>query len=117
MPKTLLTFVEDIYEDLELWYPKLRCEEAGYAMRLAAPDGTFLMDAHGAPARLGGEDYLVLALSMSNWDRTQLAVFDRSGGLRYREVVTGTCNAVAAPEPDAFLFGCGLAVHRYTVRR
>ena len=29
MQKTLLTFVDDIYEDLELWYPKLRCEEAG----------------------------------------------------------------------------------------
>ena len=24
MPKTLLTFVDDIYEDLELWYPLLR---------------------------------------------------------------------------------------------
>ena len=31
MQKTLLTFVDDIYEDLELWYPKLRLEEAGYA--------------------------------------------------------------------------------------
>jgi protease I len=34
--KALLTFVDDLYEDLELWYPKLRCEEAGYAMRVAA---------------------------------------------------------------------------------
>ena len=37
MQKTLLTFVDDHYEDLELWYPKLRLEEAGYAMRVAAP--------------------------------------------------------------------------------
>jgi hypothetical protein len=36
MQKILLTFVDDIYEDLELRYPKLRCEEAGYAIRLAA---------------------------------------------------------------------------------
>ena len=36
MAKMLLTFVDDLYEDLELWYPKLRCEEAGYPMRLAA---------------------------------------------------------------------------------
>ncbi|HMP82787.1 MAG TPA: protease, partial [Verrucomicrobiota bacterium] len=36
MNKTLLTFVDDIYEDLELWYPKLRVEEAGYSMRIAA---------------------------------------------------------------------------------
>ena len=27
--KRILIFVEDIYEDLELWYPKLRLEEAG----------------------------------------------------------------------------------------
>jgi hypothetical protein len=59
----------------------------------------------------------VLTLSMSNWDRTQLAVFDRSGALRYREVVAGTCNAIAAPEPDAFLFGCGTTVQRYSCRR
>jgi protease I len=36
MRKTLLTFVDDLYEDLELWYPKLRLEEAGYAMSMAA---------------------------------------------------------------------------------
>ena len=29
VPKTLLAFVDDLYEDLELWYPKLRLEEAG----------------------------------------------------------------------------------------
>ncbi len=28
--KTLLAFLDDVYEDLELWYPKLRLEEAGY---------------------------------------------------------------------------------------
>ena len=27
--KRLLMFVDDIYEDLELWYPKLRMIEAG----------------------------------------------------------------------------------------
>ena len=28
--KTLLAFLDDVYEDLELWYPKLRVEAAGY---------------------------------------------------------------------------------------
>jgi len=51
MQKTLLTFVEDLYEDLELWYPKLRCEEAGYAMRLAAPENKTYKGKHGYPAR------------------------------------------------------------------
>jgi protease I len=50
MPKTLLTFVEDIYEDLELWYPMLRLEEAGYAVRLAAPEIRTYVGKHGYPA-------------------------------------------------------------------
>jgi hypothetical protein len=28
--KSLLAFVEDVYEDLELWYPKIRLEEEGW---------------------------------------------------------------------------------------
>ena len=35
--KTLLAFLDDVYEDLELWYPKLRLEESGYALKCAAP--------------------------------------------------------------------------------
>ncbi len=48
--KTLLTFVDDIYEDLELWYPLLRLQEAGYAMRLAAPALRTYAGKHGYPA-------------------------------------------------------------------
>jgi protease I len=33
--KRILTFVGDIYEDLELWYPKLRLIEAGAAVVVA----------------------------------------------------------------------------------
>jgi protease I len=45
----LLTFVDDIYEDLELWYPKLRLEEAGYRTVVAAmTPGTFA-GKHGYP--------------------------------------------------------------------
>lgn len=34
----LLCFVGDVYEDLELWYPKLRMEEAGAHMTIAGPE-------------------------------------------------------------------------------
>ena len=51
MQKTLLTFVDDIYEDLELWYPKLRLEEAGYAMRVAGPELKTYAGKHGYPAK------------------------------------------------------------------
>lgn len=50
MPNTLLTFVDDIYEDLELWYPLLRLQEAGYVMRLAAPEIRTYRGKHGYPA-------------------------------------------------------------------
>lgn len=46
----MLTFVDDIYEDLELWYPKLRLEEAGYAVRLAAKELKTFKGKHGYPA-------------------------------------------------------------------
>jgi protease I len=50
MNRTVLTFVDDIYEDLELWYPKLRLEEAGYAVRIAAKEIKGYSGKHGYPA-------------------------------------------------------------------
>lgn len=35
--KRFLVFVGDIYEDLELWYPKLRLIEAGFEVIVAGP--------------------------------------------------------------------------------
>ena len=35
--KRLLMFAGDIYEDLELWYPKLRLEEAGVKTVICSP--------------------------------------------------------------------------------
>ena len=36
--KKILTLVDDIYEDLELWYPKLRLEEEGWQVHVAGPE-------------------------------------------------------------------------------
>ena len=51
MTNALLTFVDDAYEDLELWYPKLRLEEAGYATRAAALELKIYRGKHGYPAK------------------------------------------------------------------
>jgi protease I len=48
--KTVLAFLDDVYEDLELWYPKLRLEEAGYALKCAAPEMRTYAGKHGYPA-------------------------------------------------------------------
>jgi protease I len=50
MQKTLLTFVDDNYEDLELWYPRLRMEEAGHAMRKAGHESGNFIGKHGYSA-------------------------------------------------------------------
>lgn len=46
----LLMFVDDIYEDLELWYPKLRMIEAGAHVIVAGPEaGASYAGKHGYP--------------------------------------------------------------------
>lgn len=50
--RRLLCFVDDIYEDLELWYPKLRMIEAGAEFVVAGPQaGTTYRGKHGYPCR------------------------------------------------------------------
>jgi protease I len=48
--RTILAFLDDVYEDLELWYPRLRLEAAGYAMTCAAPEIKTYTGKHGYPA-------------------------------------------------------------------
>ena len=48
--RTLLALLDEVYEDLELWYPKLRLEEAGYAVKCAAPERKTCAGKHGYPA-------------------------------------------------------------------
>jgi protease I len=47
---SLLAFLDDVYEDLELWYPKLRLEESGYGLKCAAPEMRTFRGKHGYPA-------------------------------------------------------------------
>ena len=48
--KRILTLVDDVYEDLELWYPKLRLEEEGWRVVVAGPEaGRAYAGKHGYP--------------------------------------------------------------------
>jgi len=64
--KKILCFVGDDYEDLELWYPKLRLEEAGAQVTLAGPEsGRKYTGKNGYPcvstAAIAGMDALQFA--------------------------------------------------------
>ena len=49
--KRILAFVDDYFEDLELWYPVLRCREAGFAVDIAGREkGRVYTGKHGVPA-------------------------------------------------------------------
>jgi len=50
MQNVLLGFVDELYEDLELWYPKLRLEESGFSLRLAGRELRTYAGKHGYPA-------------------------------------------------------------------
>lgn len=48
--KRILAFVDDVYEDLELWYPKIRLEEEGWEVVVAGPEaGVTYSGKHGYP--------------------------------------------------------------------
>ena len=48
--KKILAFIDDIYEDLELLYPKIRLEEEGWQVTVAGPvQGTVYRGKHGYP--------------------------------------------------------------------
>lgn len=52
LSRNLLMLVDDIYEDLELWYPKLRMQEAGANVVVAGPEARHTYQGkHGYPCR------------------------------------------------------------------
>jgi protease I len=52
--KTILILVGPEYEDLEIWYPKLRLEEAGYATPMAGLGEKTYRGKHGYPCTVDG---------------------------------------------------------------
>ncbi len=50
--KEIVIFVEEVYEDMELWYPKIRLEEAGFHISVSGPvAGQIYKGKHGYPCR------------------------------------------------------------------
>ncbi|MGH7663626.1 MAG: type 1 glutamine amidotransferase domain-containing protein [Gemmatimonadaceae bacterium] len=54
MSRTVLILVGPEYEDLEVWYPKLRLEEAGYDAPLAGIGESSYRGKHGYPCKVDG---------------------------------------------------------------
>ncbi|MGQ0538271.1 MAG: type 1 glutamine amidotransferase domain-containing protein [Gemmatimonadaceae bacterium] len=69
---TVLILVGPEYEDLEVWYPKLRLEEAGYAAPLAGMGEPSYRGKHGYPATMEGH--------VREWTAEQLAGVLAPGG-------------------------------------
>jgi len=51
---TILILVGPEYEDLEVWYPRLRLEEAGFEVKLAGLGEREYRGKHGYPCRVDG---------------------------------------------------------------
>lgn len=49
--KRILFFAEDMYEDLELWYPKIRLTEEGATTVIAAPEVRVFRGKNGYPVK------------------------------------------------------------------
>ena len=52
--RTVLMLVGPEYEDLEVWYPKLRLEEAGFSVKLAGVGEKEYRGKHGYPCAVDG---------------------------------------------------------------
>ncbi len=69
---TILVLIGPEYEDLEVWYPKLRLEEAGYLAPIAGLGDLSYTGKHGYPASVNGH--------VHEWSATQLAGILAPGG-------------------------------------
>lgn len=54
MARTILILVGPEYEELEVWYPKLRLEEAGFEVKLAGTGEREVRGKHGYPCKPDG---------------------------------------------------------------
>jgi len=116
--KRVLIFAENDYEDLELWYPKLRLAEAGAAVTVAGPRERVYRSKHGYPVETDGnvadyrpeefqalvvpggwcpdrlrryDEVLAFTRAMAERDRVVGAICHGGWVLASAEVVSGRC--------------------------
>lgn len=104
--KKVVILVEELYEDLELWYPKIRLEEAGHQVTIAGTEAEVVYKGkHGYPCK-----------SNINFEETKSRDFDAlviPGGFspdrlrRQKEVLTLTSQMNEQKKPIAFICHAG----------
>ena len=94
--RRILMFVDDVYEDLELWYPKLRLVEAGIGVVVAGPkDGGRYSGKHGYPANA---DAAIREVRSEDFDGLVIPGGFAPDKLRRDERVLGLVREFAAAE-------------------
>lgn len=104
--RTILVFVHEIYEDLELWYPKIRLEEAGFKTQIAGPEeGAVFAGKHGYPCKAD--------ISFADVESSRYAGLVIPGGFapdklrRYPKVLQIVQEMNLAKKPIAFICHAG----------
>lgn len=63
--KKVALLVENLYEDLELWYPKIRLQEEGISVRIVGMEKKTYLSKHDYPARA---EITLAEAARQNWD-------------------------------------------------
>ena len=104
--KRILAFVDDIYEDLELWYPKLRLEEEGWEVVVAGPEaGKTYRGKNGYPCKA---DAAISMMASGDFDALLIpGGFAPDKLRRDRKVLSLTREFHAQAKPIAFICHAG----------
>lgn len=103
--KKILLFVEDQYEDLELWYPKIRLSEEGAECIVAGPELKVYRGKHGYPCK---PETTLDAVTPHNFDGLVIPGGYAPDKLRRMSVVLSITRAIFdAGKPVAYICHAG----------
>lgn len=103
--KNVLFFVEDSYEDLELWYPKIRLEEEGVGTTIAGPEVKMFKGKNGYPCKA---DVSIDSLAADRFDGLVIpGGFAPDKLRRYPKILELTRTMFQQGKPIAFICHAG----------